>query len=85
MDDVDLDAMAGEVDGKAALLDFLAALEADWFADRDRWENGTIPDFLSACRAWAGATSTLTGRPMVGEPPSWAAFAAILHAGKFYE
>jgi hypothetical protein len=85
MSDVDLYSAADDVDSKESFLAFLAALEADWYDRPEQWENGTVPDFLSACRRWAESTSGLTGEPMVGGRPSWAAFANILHAGKFYE
>jgi len=85
MDRDDPFAMSDAVDSKRSFLEFLAALEASAQSDRNRWENGTIPDFLSACRRWAEATSSMTGRPMAAEEPTWSAFANILHAGKFYE
>lgn len=85
MDGPDLYDLSDRVDSKESFLAFLAALEDDWYERPGAWQNGTIPDFLSACRQWARATSGLTGEPMVEERPSWMAFASILHAGKFYE
>jgi hypothetical protein len=49
------------------------------------WENRTIETSLDAAAAWAGATSTMTGQPMIPAEPTWRSFACILLAGKFYE
>jgi hypothetical protein len=96
----DLYLLASAVDSKASFLAFVLALAADR-EDEERkerihpsspygpgangWENGRIETFLDAAAAWGGATSAITGEPMLSDAPSWRSFALFLLAGKHYE
>jgi hypothetical protein len=91
---MELEHLIDRVNSKESFLEFLEALEKDWEKDQELskgapsapfavsplgWENGTIGAFLEAMHRWATNTS------MLGEEPSWKAFAEILYAGKLYE
>lgn len=83
------------VDSKESFLEFLEALKRDFEKDRELakgaqsapfigegqlgWRNIDLVGFLDAMHAWASDTQ------MLGDEPSWRAFAQILYGGKIYE
>lgn len=96
----DLLAMALAVDSKDSFLAFVHALKVDredevrkerihpsspYSPGANGWENGTIEAFLDAAAEWGGATSAITGEPMLPDMPTWRSFALLLLAGKEYE
>lgn len=96
---VDLYELADAVDNEEGFLRFVAALAADWEAERKieaetpsspygcgalGWENGSIGAFLESAHAWAAASAN--GTPFYKVPANpWSRAAQILLAGKFYE
>jgi hypothetical protein len=95
----DLHALADHVADEVTFLRFVAALAADWEAEREiekfnppepyakgalGWENGTIGNFLDAAAAWGEAS--IDGLHLYQKPSNpWRRAAHILLAGKFYE
>ena len=95
----DVHALADEVSDEASFLRFVAALAADWQAERDieavkgsspyaagalGWENGTIGEYLAAAADWGEAS--VHGLKFYEKPANaWRRAAHILLAGKFYE
>jgi len=95
----DLFALADRVHDEESFLLFVAALAADWEAEREiekikpsspyaagakGWENGTVGGVLAAAVRWG--EDSINGLSFYEKPAnSWRRAAQILHAGKFYE
>lgn len=89
MDDFDKVYEAYErIKTKEDFLAFLVLFRADLEANRDRWENKTLKDFLSAMEryVYSGTRQFDTiGNPIPAHQPSWQLFAQILKGSAVYE
>lgn len=97
--DVDLSALADDVNDERSFIEFLVALGKDREQSNPAeqatsdspsgsqgsgWENSTIESFLDAAVAWAAATES--GTEYYSRPDNpWTRMAQILHSGKFHE
>lgn len=69
------------------LADFIEALQADFAANPNEWENNNLESFLEAMSAWTRSMENAyrnTGREFPNQP-NWAMIADILYTAKIYE
>jgi hypothetical protein len=72
---------------RQALADYVSSLAVDLRENPARWENNTLPEFLSSMAAWIeDMDGYYTNQGLkVPESPSWSTLAEILTAARVYE
>lgn len=76
------------VTDRASFIEFLAFLHKDFLENPERWENKTLPDFLSAMSAYAEDIQGYydnTHQHINADVPSWQTFADIIKGAIIYE
>ena len=69
---------------ETTFLAFVRALTTDRLENSQKWESGTIEDFLEAASSWAD-DSEFGARQGLSSASLWKKFAVFLYCGKIYE